>query len=1116
MLGLEQKRAAALASGAQIELDSHALTTLPRRRPRIVALRLSFAILAVAGGLSCVAAPALAEEARPGWAVFGTFYPTDLAPGGHGVLRLYVSNVGDAPADGEALKLVDVLPKGLEAEVSGSCSGMKEVTCELGGSPAAVPDSSEIEIPVRVAGDVVTGPAEADRVSVSGGGALSAGDAKVPVVFGAGPPSAGFAYADEWITNENGTVDTQAGSHPYELSMVFGPNLEEFEGSETISGGEAQALDVNLPPGLVGEPGAVPQCPRELFDAENCPEITEVGEDFVLVEGAPAQFAVYNLVPPPGVAAEFAFDFNGTHVFLDARVRSGGDYGITEHANIPQSKVLQNSIVIWGVPGEHTESEAELSVRPPKPLLTLPTSCGGEAPLFTQEMLGTWQNPEATAPVVSFPWHNNEDVPVAITGCEKLAHFNPSISIAPDTSAADSAAGLTATVNVPQGLNPEGLATSGLKDTTVVLPEGIAINPGQATGLQACQAGKGPGTDDLPPSPSAGETEAWDGPPECQSASKVGEDEISTPLLPHRLKGDVYVLQSNPPELKLLVAASGEGVNLKLLATVHLNAQTGQLVTTFAETPDMPFTEFKLSFSGGAQAALVTPPTCRVYSAQADFTPWSSPFVGDALVEGNFSIDSGPAGAPCAGVGGAPLPFAPTLTAGSTTDQAGGFTDFSLLLQRPDGQQRISSLSFKAPAGLAGMLASVPLCGEAQANAGTCPAASQIGHTVVGAGPGPDPFYIPQTGAPPTPIYLTGPTLLEGPNQTVAPFGLSIVTPVVAGPFNLGTNVVRAKIEVDPHTAQITIATDASGVHSIPTILDGIPTDIRSIDAVIDRPGFMFNPTNCNPREFTGTAQSSEGTTAPLSSHFQMGSCRSLEFKPDFKVSTSAKTSKKNGASLDAKIVYPTGPLGANQATSQANIAAVKVDLPKQLPSRLTTLQKACTAAVFEANPANCPATAVVGRASALTPVLPVPLVGPAYFVSHGGEAFPSLELILQGDGVTIDLVGTTFISKAGITSSTFKQVPDVPVSSFELNLPTGPYSALAANLPTSAKGSFCGQKLAMPTAFTGQNGAVIHESTPIGVIGCPPTRPKAKKKTKKPHGKAHKSSRRNGGRGGR
>ncbi len=312
--------------------------------------------------------------------------------------------------------------------------------------------------------------------------------------------------------------------------------------------------------------------------------------------------------------------------------------------------------------------------------------------------------------------------------------------MAPDTSFSDTPAGLTAIVKVPQGLNPEGLAAPGLKETTVTLPEGVVINPGQATGLVACQ----PSQEDI-----GGEGEEFDGPPSCPAASKVGTDEISTPLLAGRLKGNVYILGSEPPNLQLLVAASGEGVNLKLIGEVHLNEQTGQLTTTFKGTPqypgtpDAPLNEFVLSFSGGAQAALVTPSTCGVYTSHADFTPWASPFVEDAVLESNFVIDSGPEGSGQAACTG-PLPFTPTMTAGATTDQAGGYTDFSMLLQRGDGQQRVKTLSFKTPEGLLGMIAKVPLCQEPQAAQGTCSAASQIGHTVVGAGPGPYPFYIPE------------------------------------------------------------------------------------------------------------------------------------------------------------------------------------------------------------------------------------------------------------------------------------------------------------------------------------------------------------------------------------
>jgi hypothetical protein len=1026
----------------------------------------------------------MADSPAPGYEVIGNIVPTNLTPGGIAVLNLYVYNIGGAVGS-EGPTVTDVLPAGVTA--TGGCpasivDGRSVVTCTdvQGAEPGGTPRGLQIQLSVGT--EVSNTPQPINRVTVSGGGTVKPAVASFPVRFGEGTAPAGFSDFDSWFGNADGTIDTQAGSHPYDLTVAFTLNATLENGWSNPSGGEVHYINVNLPPGIVGNPTAVPQCTRLQFSTELCPADAWIGIDDVTTNGlGDFPFRIYNLVPPAGVAAQFAFNLNGIDTYLDARVRSGGDSGITEHAAVPQRRVSFNSTTIWGVPAEHNGSGLA-----PVPFLTLPTSC--EKPLeFSAEIFGTWQDESLRPPRVTSLTHNDEDAPTAFTGCQNLQHFEPTISIAADTSFSDTPAGLTATVKVPQGLNPEGLATSGLKETTVTLPEGVAVNPGQATGLAACQ----PSEENI--GGQGAESEDEDGPPSCPAASKVGTDEIATPLLANRLKGNVYILQSNPPELQLLVAASGEGVNLKLIGTVHLNEQTGQLVTTFKGTPqdpgtpDAPLTEFILSFSGGAQAALVTPDACGVYHSSADFSPWAGPFVEDALDTSNFQITSGPGGSGAANCT-VPLPFTPTMTAGATTDQAAGYTDFTMLLSRSDGQQHIEKLQFKTPEGLLGMIAKVPLCQEPQAAAGACSSASQIGHTIAEVGPGPYPFVLPQNGAPPAPIYLTGP--YEG-----APFGLSIAVPIVAGPFNLGTEVVRAKIEVDRHTSQLTISTTA-----FPKTVKGIPTDIREIDAVIDRPEFMFNPTDCNPMSFSGTAYSFEGATAPLSSHFQMGSCRSLAFKPDFKVSTSGKTSRSNGASLTAKIIYPVGNLGANQASSQSNINSVKVDLPKQLPSRLTTLQKACTAATFAANPANCPSASIVGHAKAVTPVLPVPLEGPAYFVSHAGEEFPSLIVVLQGYGVTVELVGTTFINnKTNITSSTFKQVPDVPIGLFELTLPQGKYSALAAN------GNLCKTKLTMPTAFIAQNGATLKQSTPVTVTGCSKAKSKKKAKHKKSKGKPKK-----------
>jgi hypothetical protein len=1064
----------------------------------------------VAGALALGAGVAQAETSAPGWYDNTSVYPSHLAPGGKGYIVLEVYNVGAAASSGP-VAVTDTLPAGMtateagyngadfatEGEIPGDeshygkqweCSLGNVVTCtsDSAGLPSVPPGEMEfLVIAVNVPGNASgTG---VNKVAITGGGALTPANTTSPVDFGTTPAKFGFQRVDSWFSNANGTLDTQAGSHPYSLTVSF-----TLENNGRLPANEARNINVNLPAGLIGNPTSVPRCTTAQLNSQKCPPDTQVGFDRASLEGpsefdypeneipsieelgqdlefAP-QFPVYNMVPPPGVPAQFAFDFNGLATRLNAKVRSGSDYGITESIdNILQTQLSFNTITIWGVPGDIThdyqrcgsiegsiyaEHCAISSGIKHVPLLTLPTTC--EGPQTFSATAEPWL-PEPGIPPAeySFLSHENSGTPAGITGCDRLS-FDTSLSVAPDTTESETPAGYTVEVKAPQdGLTSvEGLSTSNIKNTTVTLPEGVAINPGQARGLATCaMAQSGIGTE---------------GEPSCPNASKVGTDAIETPLLADKLEGNVYVLDSNPPNLKLLVAASGDGVNLKLIGDVHLDESTGRLTTTFKETPELPFTVFKLSFSGGEQAALVTPPTCGSYKSTSDFTPWSTPGISDAFPSSEFVIDSGPGGNSCAAE-----PFAPELTAGATTDQAGGFTNFTMLLSRPDGQPRISSLQFKTPKGLLGMISKVPLCEEPQAAAGTCSAASQIGHTEVEAGPGPYPLVVPEPGQAPAPIYLTG-------GYKGAPYGLSIVVPVIAGPFNLGTIVVRASIAVDPYTAQLTVTTDP-----LPTILDGIPTDLRSIDAVIDRPGFMFNPTNCSPEEFAGTATSAEGTSVPISSHFQMGSCRSLTFKPDFKVSTAGQSSKADGTSLEAKIVYPTTPLGANQASSQANIASVKVSLPIQMPSRLTTLQKACLAKVFEENPSNCPKESLVGSATAITPVLPVSLTGPAYFVSHGGEAFPSLIVVLQGYGVTINLVGTTFISKAGITSSTFKQVPDVPITSFDLKLPQGPYSALAANLPSSAHYSYCGLHLVMPTDFVAQNGAEIQQSTPIAIEGC-------------------------------
>jgi hypothetical protein len=777
---------------------------------------------------------------------------------------------------------------------------------------------------------------------------------------------------------------------------------------------------------------------------------------------------------------ELGFTLVGINTYLDAGVRSGSDYGATTHANnTVQTSLHSVRLTVWGVPGdpshniwrtgrfngctEFNPSETTTNCKPPeahpKAFLTLPVSC--EGPQQLPISVNAWQDTSLTGSA-SVQTHDANGTPTGFGGCEGL-QFDPSIGTALDTARVDSPAGLTVDMHFPlEGLDePGALVPSYMKDASVVLPEGLVVNPGQANGLVLC-----------------GETEASlrtlpdgrenTGPAVCPAASRVGTARIKSPLIevdPEKeIVGSVYLLGSSPPDLKLLVAGSADGVNIKSVGMVHLDAATGRLTATFQNTPQLPSSDIDLSFFGGSRGALISPRQCGVFTTRSDLTPWSTPGTPDAFPTAQFGVNEGVNGGACANG----EPFAPSAVAGTVSNLAGAFSPLTLTLSRQDGEQDVSGVSVTLPPGLLPILKGVERCPEPQAAQGTCGANSLIGHTTVAVGVGPNPLYV-QGGQ----VFLTGP--YKG-----APFGLSVVVPALAGPFNLGNVVVRAAVSIDAHTGQPTVVSDP-----LPRILDGVPLQIKTLNVTVDRSGFTFNPTSCEPLSVTGSVTSTQGATVGLSSRFQAAGCQGLPFKPSFAVSTQAGTSKKQGASLDVKITSSPG---------QANIGKVAVTLPKALPSRLTTIQQACPEATFNANPASCPAGSNIGIATAHTPVLANPLTGPAYVVSHGGAAFPDLVIVLQGEGITLDLVGSIDIKK-GVTRSTFASVPDAPISSFELRLPEGPHSGLAAVVPAKAKGNLCGQNLTMPTTMTGQNGAVLKQSTKIAVTGCIKARKKAKHK---------------------
>ncbi len=487
---------------------------------------------------------------------------------------------------------------------------------------------------------------------------------------------------------------------------------------------------------------------------------------------------------------------------------------------------------------------------------------------------------------------------------------------------------------------------------------------------------------------------------------------------------------------------------MRLKGSVVPNETTGRLTATFAENPEQPFSNLKLTFNGGPKAPLANPLTCGTASTAASFSPYAAPTTLFSPPVEAFTVDSNGKGGACP----SPLPFSLSQsTANLAPGNAGANTSFAFSLERADGQQYLEKVKTVLAPGLVGKIAGVPLCGEPQAATGECPVASQVGVATVKAGAGSTPFEFPGF------VYLTGP-------YNGAPYGLSIVVPAVAGPFSLGNVVTRATINVEPnYPNRVTVAS------VLPVIFKGIPLRVKNINLNINRQGYLINPTNCSLFATETALTSTFGATQNLSSPFQVGNCSALALKPSFKSATSAKTSKALGASLETTI---------NQGAGQTNIKSVLVQLPKQLPSRLTTLQKACPAAVFEANPYNCPSGAFVGGVRANTPVLPDKMKGPAVLVSHANAAFPDLDLVLEADGVRVILVGNTNI-KNSITSTNFATLPDVPVSSITVNLPIGAHSAVTAN------GNVCANQLSMPTEITGQNGFKVKQNTKMRVTGC-------------------------------
>jgi hypothetical protein len=1042
----------ALASGSQ--------------RARVIVALVTIALVMMATMASAASA---VTSPQPSFTIRSISEPTNLSLVTGGFIETLVTNTGAQSTGGGEFTITDALPAGLrvtsvEAKdvpgVSGitvNCSNTSvTVTCTATGRLEGV-SRDGISLLIGVEPEAGVSGEPVNTATVEGEGIAATSHDVIPISSEAAPFGvSNFSIA---ATTATGASDTQAADHPNALTTSFdlttATRLVRELRTEILPSQDLKDVSVDLPLGLVGDPQAAPTCSLTVIgdgsEGTDCPRASAIGT-VALIRETPSWALststsggglseIYNIAPEHGYAAEFAFTVMGRPVIMYAQVvASPTGYRLRVSVQNISRTILARDVQLtfWGDP-----SVVDGVGTPAAAFLTLPANCGGGAPT-ARISADSWQNPGAFV--------SREATLTPLTGCDAL-QFQPTFTLSPETGEASAPSGLDAELSVPQDPQPAGLATPELKDLTVRLPPGMAINPASADGLQAC-ADNEVGLENTEPS-------------SCPPGSTIGTLTLHTPLLAETLEGRLFLgvplcgpcsnadaASGRLVRLFLEVANPTRGIDIKLPGTATVDPSSGQVTASFPQNPQLPFDDLRLHLKSGPRAPLVTPQTCGPATTVTDMTPWSTPYTPDATPASSFTINQacGPRG------------FGPTFTAGSINDQANAFSPLAVGFSRSNQDQSLGQVQVQLPPGLIGILSSVPLCAEAQANAGTCPVGSQVGHVIVSAGAGSSPIFLPIAGHPQNPVYITGP--YHG-----APFGLAFVVPAIAGPFNLGTVVVRATISIDPHTARVTVTSDP-----LPQILDGIPLQIRSVTASIDRPGFMFNPTNCAVMAVDGTITSTQGTAAPVSSRFQAANCANLPFKPSFAASTQGHTSKANGASLTVKIAQKPG---------EANIHKVNLQLPISLPSRLTTLQKACTEAQFNANPAGCPEGSFVGTATAHTPVLNAPLTGPAILVSHGGAAFPDVEFVLQGEGVQIVLDGKTDIKK-GRTYSNFETVPDAPISSFETVLPVGPHSVLGAYVPGSNHYNFCGQNLTLPTTITAQNGAVITQTTKLGVTGCP------------------------------
>jgi hypothetical protein len=1035
--------------------------------------RLALIGLAAIASLSLLGASAATATAAPVIRV-SMLKPDHVTPGKLMLMYVSVINVGDEPLTGN-LTIKYTFPAGMtpadplweEDPAAGSpCTPPEQVSgqvdecvIDVTGTPLGRPLTYKTYSFVDPgASGTLTG-----EVEVSGGGASNS--VTVPLAFETDPIVPFAVNSFDVAPMDNPALQpAQAGGVPPEVDTAFELRSETVNNFDfpnpafiLIATPESfRDVVVHVPPGFVGYPTATEQrCTAAKLQepastgaqVPACPRDSQIG--LALVNNGNV-VPVYNLVPPRGVPAMFGIFYQGVIVTLRSKLRPA-DNGIDIVASKNQTTVPipRFELQLWGVPAasSHDLVRADCtegvygatgdlcpSAAPRVPFLRMPTSCAGSLPWSMD--IDTYRHPETI--------HHAETTTPAPTGCE-LNPFDPRLTLRPSTPAAHSTSGIDAVVSMPQEFGPDGIAPADLRSAAVTLPEGMAINPAAAGGLEACtdaQLGLG-----------------VDGAARCPEAAKIGSLEVETPLLDETLQGSVYIRTQGSRDpasgemyrLALVLHSEERGVDVKLPGSLVADPATGQLTTRFSDLPQLPFESLSMHLNAGPRAPLTTPARCGTYSTHATMTSWSGRTVS---LDTPFTIQQD-----CDVPG-----FAPGFEAGVANATAGGFSPFTLRVTRDSGQPNLSRIEATLPEGELAKLAGVPVCSGSQATTGACPISSRIGKVISAVGEGSSPIYLPQPGKAPSAVYLAGP--YKG-----APYSVVAAVPAQSGPFDLGTVVVRSALRIDPETAQATVVSDP-----LPQIFGGILVTYRDVRVEVDRPEFTLNPTDCEPKQVIGTIGSSAGGSAAVSDRFQVSDCAALGFKPKLSISLAGKTRRAGNPALTAVLQMP-------QKGANANIARTVVSLPGSEFLAQNHIQTVCTRVQYAAGAgggAECPKGSVYGRARAFTPLLDQPLEGPVYLRSNGGDReLPDLVASLGGQ-IHVDLVGYIDSNKkTGGIRTTFAKVPDAPVSKFVLKMPGGKKSLLENST------NICRGKHRAVVNMIGQNDRIANSHPRVRVKGC-------------------------------